>query len=129
MAELASGDQVICHLKDNTIVSLYESEFDFKAIFDIIATYDDSYIIFIPSDMNITDSIYITKSNYKLFNLNEKFIDCYVCRISEHKIYGVHSKLDGIACCKCKEFYQMAKPNQEDNTLLCWSCKRYPTYL
>jgi hypothetical protein len=127
-SELAIGDQVVCHLKDNSIISIYEGAFDLEFIFDIIAAYDDSYIIYIPYDMFVKDSIYINKTNYKLFNLDKKFIDSYVCRISEHKIARVHNKLDGMCCCKCKQFYSMATANQEDKTLICWSCGKYPSY-
>lgn len=128
MATLTLGDSVVCRLRDNAIISVYENEADEEIIFDIIAVYDDSYIIYIPSDRYIVDSIYITKSNYKLFNLEKKFIDCYVCRITEHKVFRVHSKLDGMACCKCKQFYQMAVATQDDNTLICWNCKNYKFY-
>lgn len=29
----------------------------------------------------------------------------------------------GCLCKKCKEFYDFAEPNQEDGTLICWSCR------
>jgi hypothetical protein len=32
---------------------------------------------------------------------------------------------DGCTCKKCKEFYQYAEPNQEDGTLICYSCRTY----
>jgi hypothetical protein len=32
---------------------------------------------------------------------------------------------DGCACKKCHEFYQFAEPNQEDGTLICYSCRTY----
>jgi len=30
---------------------------------------------------------------------------------------------DGCTCKKCKEFFEFAEPNQEDGTLVCWSCR------
>lgn len=30
---------------------------------------------------------------------------------------------DGCDCTKCKEFYPFAEPNQEDGTLICFSCR------
>lgn len=30
---------------------------------------------------------------------------------------------DGCDCIKCKEFYPFAEPNQEDGTLICFSCR------
>jgi hypothetical protein len=33
---------------------------------------------------------------------------------------------DGLFCRKCKTWYQFAEPNQEDGTLLCYSCRNNP---
>lgn len=33
---------------------------------------------------------------------------------------------DGMYCKRCQSFYQFAESNQEDGTLLCWSCKNNP---
>lgn len=30
---------------------------------------------------------------------------------------------DGCNCKKCKEFYPYAEPNQDDGTLVCYSCR------
>lgn len=30
---------------------------------------------------------------------------------------------DGCDCVKCREFYPFAEPNQEDGTLICFSCR------
>jgi hypothetical protein len=30
---------------------------------------------------------------------------------------------DGCSCKICKELYPYAEPNQEDGTLICWSCR------
>jgi hypothetical protein len=29
----------------------------------------------------------------------------------------------GCFCKKCKDFFEYAEPNQEDGTLVCWSCR------
>jgi hypothetical protein len=29
----------------------------------------------------------------------------------------------GCSCKKCKEFADMAEPNQDDGTFICWSCR------
>lgn len=31
---------------------------------------------------------------------------------------------DGCWCKKCNDFYKYAEPNQEDGTLICWSCRQ-----
>ena len=38
------------------------------------------------------------------------------------------NKLDGMYCCKCKNYYQYAEPNQDNGTLICYSCRKYPFY-
>ncbi|KKN60284.1 hypothetical protein LCGC14_0533340 [marine sediment metagenome] len=30
---------------------------------------------------------------------------------------------DGMDCCKCNNFFQFAAPNQDDGTMICWSCR------
>ena len=33
---------------------------------------------------------------------------------------------DGMICLRCKEFFHMAEPNQEDETFRCYSCRKNP---
>lgn len=33
---------------------------------------------------------------------------------------------DGMVCMKCKAFYEFAEPNQEDGSLICYSCRNNP---
>lgn len=35
----------------------------------------------------------------------------------------IHKGLDGFPCKKCKTFYPQALANQDDGTLICWSCR------
>ena len=30
---------------------------------------------------------------------------------------------DGMDCCKCKKFFEFAESNQDDGTMICWSCR------
>lgn len=30
---------------------------------------------------------------------------------------------DGMDCCKCRKFFKFAAPNQDDGTMICWSCR------
>ena len=30
---------------------------------------------------------------------------------------------DGLPCKKCRSFFEYAEPNQDDGTLVCWSCR------
>ncbi len=38
------------------------------------------------------------------------------------------AKLDGMYCCKCKNYSQYAEPNQNNGTMICYSCRKYPFY-
>lgn len=33
---------------------------------------------------------------------------------------------DGMRCQKCKTFYEFAEPNQDDGSLICYSCRNNP---
>lgn len=33
---------------------------------------------------------------------------------------------DGMLCTKCNSFYEFAEPNQEDGSLICYSCRNNP---
>lgn len=33
---------------------------------------------------------------------------------------------DGMVCQKCKIFYEFAEPNQEDGSMICYSCRHNP---
>jgi hypothetical protein len=35
-------------------------------------------------------------------------------------------KLDGMFCCKCGAFYDFAEANQEDGSMICYSCRQNP---
>ena len=43
--------------------------------------------------------------------------------ITEAEPVAKKKNKDGETCKKCKEFYPFAEPNQEDGTLVCYSCR------
>jgi len=128
MAQCSPGDQVVCRIKDNAIVSAYEDKWQDECIFDIISLYEEGYMVYVPTDMSIKDYIYITKSNYKRFNADKRFIDSSAAYITDYKIIRIFKKLDGIRCMKCDNFYDMATANQPDGKLICWNCLHYPSW-
>ena len=77
------GDRVVCKVKEDTIVSVYEEFGCTKKIFDIIANYNLGYLIFIPTSSFIKDSVFIKKDNYKSYNVDKRFIDSYACFITD----------------------------------------------
>jgi formylmethanofuran dehydrogenase subunit E len=128
MAVCAPGDKILCYLKDGKIVSVYETGSIAKEIFEIICLYEEGYLIYVPDDIHLLDAIHIDSGNYKYYNLDMKYIDSSVYYISDYKIAGIHDRIDGMRCRKCKDFFPMAEPNMENGTLLCWQCRKYPIY-
>jgi hypothetical protein len=118
------GDRVVCQIRNNHIVSRYDTEYDERLVFDIISFYEEGYFIYVPKDLHIADAILISRSNYKHFRIPKKFIGDEVFHISDHKIVEVHSKIDGMFCSNCGEFVSMAGPNQSDkSTFICYPCR------
>jgi hypothetical protein len=127
-SRLSPGDQVICKIKDDKIVNIYESNDTQKKIFDIVSKYNEGYLIYIPLSLFLQNTIYIYKNNYIQYNIDKRFIDSSVCFITEHNVLAIYSRLDGLCCAHCGEFCQMAVSNQEDGTFVCWICVNYRIY-
>jgi hypothetical protein len=125
MAQCSPGDKVLCHIKSNKIVTVYEEVFDDTQVFEIIANYSEGYLIYIPLDFFMKEILRVDSGNYKKYGLDKKFIDSNVCHISDYKIAGVYSRVDGLNCKRCKYFSPMAAANQVDGSFLCWSCTTY----
>lgn len=60
-----------------------------------------------------------TEANIDLLNLLDK-LDTYVENIRRRK------GKDGMFCCKCGQFYDFAEANQEDGSMICYSCRQNP---
>jgi hypothetical protein len=129
MARCSPGDRVVCHIKNNLIVNTYDNEWDDKHIFDIVSKYEGGYMIYVPLDMSLRDSVFIDSSNYKKFNAEKRFIDSYLYYITDYHVISIFDILDGLRCKECDSFYSMSTSNQPDGTLICWSCRKYKTYL
>lgn len=128
MAQCGPGDQIVCKIKNNTIVSALSGDWDESRVFEIISNYEEGYIIYIPHLFVLKDSVQLTADNYKKFNADKKFIDSSVYYITDYGIAKIYKKADGMRCIKCSEFYEYAEANQSDGTLVCWNCRKYPFY-
>ena len=128
MNKLKAGDKVCCRIRDNRIVLAY-ADYDTERSFEIIASDTRGYYIYIPEYFNIYGTIHISPKDIKLLNIKNKFLDCTMMYIVSTMIVKIQSILDGCFCCKCNEFYNYAKPNQDDKTLICFACRKYPIYI
>jgi hypothetical protein len=120
-----AGDSVVCHIRDNVVASIYETNWQDETVFDIVCTYAEGYMIYIPVVMCIKDCIYITKDNHARYNADKRFVDSSVLYITDYNIIRTHNKIDGMRCSICDEFYGMAEANTEGGNLICWCCKNY----
>lgn len=122
------GDKVVCKIKDNKIVNIYEETGCEKKVFEIISIHNNGYMVYIPNHYFLHGSVYLSPDNLRRYKIDKRFADTYTCYITEHNITAIHSKLDGMRCCECDEFYPMAAANFEETKLLCWRCRHYPIY-
>lgn len=125
---LKAGDRVDCRILANKIVSPYSDNYDCVKTFEIVSLDTWGYFIYIPQYVLIENSMKIDSSYSRALAIDSKFIGENMVYIKESLIYKISSLFDGCICCKCHEFYDFAAPNQENGTMICWSCRNYPYY-
>lgn len=128
MASYSPGDQVVCLVKAGVIIQASEIDYDLRFVFDVLSQYESGYMIYVPITMPLKHSLAVTASNFKKYKVDKKYIGSQIYYITEYKIVAMHRKLDGMCCAGCGDFFAMAKPNQPDGTLVCWSCRNYKFY-
>lgn len=126
MSRLSPGDRILVNIRENRIVSMYDTIVEDKKVLDIAGVYDEGYWGFVPSAFFLKDTVYINKSNYKGFKLDKRFIDSEVIYINDYKIAAIVSRIDGMRCINCDDFCQYAESNREDGSFICYSCKSSP---
>jgi hypothetical protein len=126
MAKLKPGDRVDCRVKLNAIVSPYNPDYDEVVTFEVVAKDKPGYYLYVPCYILLKGSVLADKHLVKRLKINPRFLGERVMYIQESMILKVSSVLDGLFCAKCHEFFMMSEPNQEDGTLICWSCRQNP---
>lgn len=125
MTKLKPGDRVDCRVKASTIVSPYRSYDEIKT-FEIVAADGHGYYLYIPHYYLIKGTVVADKYKCKSLGIDLKFLDENVFYIQESMIASVQSRLDGLSCIVCREFFPYAAPNRGDGTLICFSCRQNP---
>ena len=125
MTKLKPGDLIDCRVKQSVIVGPYK-DYDEIKTFQIIAKDKHGYYLYVPSYYLLKDTRKADKYQCKSLGIDLKFIDEPFIYIQGNMILRINSILDGMACSNCEEFYSMAEPNQEDGTLICYSCRMNP---
>lgn len=125
MAKLKAGDRVDCRIKQGIIVSPYK-DYDEIKTFEVIAKDKHGYYLFVPEYYNLKDTYIADKYLCSQTGMDKRFVGDNIIYIQGNMICKVSSLLDGMHCSNCREFYSMAEPNQEDGTLICYSCRVNP---
>ena len=123
--KLNRGDRVDCRIKDAAIVSSYK-EYDEVRTFEIVSVDKHGYYLFVPSYVYIKKSVTADVYQCKHLGIDNRFIDEQIVYIQENQVYRVSAVLDGMSCIVCQEFFFMAEPNQENGSLVCYSCRKNP---
>lgn len=125
MTKLKPGDRIDCRVKSAAIVSPYH-EYDEVMTFEIVASDNYGYYLYVPHYIYIKGCNKADKMQCRHLSIDKKFLDENIVYINATSIARVVYVMDGMSCRHCKEFYPMAEANQEDGTLLCYSCRQDP---
>lgn len=125
MVKLKPGDRVDCRVKANSIVGPYRDYDDVKT-FEIVATDQHGYYLYVPIHMAIKGSVQADQYQCKQLGIDKRFVDECIVYIQGNLVFQINYIMDGMCCARCREFYQMASANQEDGTLICFSCRSNP---
>ena len=124
MGKLKPGDRISCKIRSGHVVNAYESDWEEKRTFEIVAADNRGYYIYVPHYVYLKGGLKINEYNSKNYGIDKKFIGEVILYISENSVVDVETKADGLNCVNCKEFYPMAEC--EDFVFICWLCRNYP---
>lgn len=125
MTKLKPGDRVDCRVKASTIVSPYKN-YDEVKTFEIVATDNHGYYLYVPHYYSLKNTSVANSYQCKALGIDKKFLDENIVYIQGNMIAHVHEKMDGISCKICREFFRYAASNQDDGSLICYSCRQNP---
>lgn len=126
-------DIVICKLVDGSPVSRSDSEYDCKMSFKIIGQKETQFsahefVLYVP-DYQIGDvrpNGRVSRKVMKEYDVDPRFDGDNMLYVRKSQIVNVESRLNGCRCCHCQEIFDMAEPNQEDDTFRCRACTENP---
>lgn len=122
---LSPGDRVEIRVSQFIIVKPYDS-YDEILTLEIVATDGEGCYLFVPVYNNVKGTVLADSSRCKRYHISHKFLNENIIYIDESMIYRISSYLDGINCTVCKEFFPMAASNQEDGSMICYTCRLNP---
>lgn len=127
MSNLKAGDRVSCKIHQNTIVAK-DCKYDAIRTFEVIAVDDCGVFLFVPQYIYLQGSSRMEMSRCQKLNIRPQFYEEMAIYIMENMIASIRQQMDGLICKKCLQFFDYATANQEDGSLICFSCRKYPSY-
>lgn len=121
---LSPGDEVICRIKDNILVSA-SSAYDEELSFEIISDDLHGYYLYVPASYNLKETAFITTKVAKALGISKKYVGGQTIYANITFIIKSIIKFDGCICIKCHEYFPQAEPNQPDGSMKCFLCRAY----
>jgi hypothetical protein len=125
MPNLKVGDTISCRVKTATIVSPYKNYDEIKS-FLIVAVDENGYYLFVPCYYLLKNSFIADKYKIKSLGIENKFLNEEITYIQDNMVASIDSIRSGISCKICREHFPYAEANQEDGTMICFSCHQNP---
>jgi hypothetical protein len=122
---LKTGDTISCRIKSSLIVSPHNAYDEIKS-FVIVAVDEHGYYLFIPHYFYLKDSFTLDISKCKKLDIQQKYLCEEIIYIQENMVAFIESVLDGMNCKICKEYFPYAVANQNNGSLVCYTCKSNP---
>jgi hypothetical protein len=127
---LRAGDEIFVKIsKENEIVSSY-ADYNRITHFQIVAVdIDEGYFVYIPEDECIKEGFILSKERADKLGIKKSFIGSQIGYVRVSQIDGVKSRLDGLSCSICSEYFPMSRANQNDGlSLICFVCRHYRSW-
>ncbi len=124
MTKLGPGDCIIVLLKEKNIVGAYDQEYDEIKSFNIIASDNLGYYLFVPPHVFLKGTIEVDQFLLKKLSLDKRYLGDSIIYIGSGFVYKIKSQVDGSICSHCKDFFHQSAANQEDGSFICWSCRQ-----
>lgn len=127
-----AGDHVVCKLRSGSLAARHEKSDDriTLTIAGRIMLDENTweYVAYVPQyEAGLIKSVFkIRPELAKRYGMHPKYVGESGVTLRKNNIIRISHRSDGMQCCKCDEFYDKAEPNQEDGTLICYSCRQNP---
>jgi len=125
MLNLKPGDQVSCRIRLAIIVDP-NAEYDEIQSFVIVASSSNGYYLYVPHYYFLKEVEELDRFRQKSLGIEKRYLNENITYIEDGMIVRVDSKQDGLACKICHDFYPYATINQEDGSMVCYSCRQNP---